>query len=171
MTTTALHGTTPQSPITTTTANGGPLHANPVDEVSRRVALVTAAALAAGATPAQAASLQTTVASLERANSDTVNTMGAPEKHLPQVSVSDGGGSTTIQVVVPHVMDAEKPHYIEYVWLQDVQTARVMAVKAFVPTDAAPPTLTTTSVKRGTTVRPFLYCNLHGLWQGEPISV
>jgi desulfoferrodoxin (superoxide reductase-like protein) len=135
-------------------------------EVSRRVALVTAAALAAGASPAYAASLEKTVTSIEKENVSEVNTKGAPEKHLPQVTLA----GTTVEVVVPHVMDPEKPHFIEYVWLKDLKSGKVVAVQSFAATDASPPTLTA-SVESGTTVKPLLYCNLHGLWEGESLTV
>lgn len=116
--------------------------------------------------PAQAASLESRVASLERKNLSTVNTNGAPEKHLPQVS-TDGGSVT---VVVPHVMDPEKPHFIEYIWLKDTKTNKVVAVNSFQATDPSPPTLAAT-VSQGSSVQAFLYCNLHGLWQGDTILV
>jgi len=138
----------------------------PDGEVSRRVALVTAAALAAGAPPAHAASLAQKVSELENENIKEVNTKGAPEKHLPQVGVS----KNKVEVLVPHVMDPEKPHYIEYIWLKDMKTDRVVAVKAFEATDPSPPTLTA-SVKKGSTVKPLLFCNLHGLWEGEELTV
>lgn len=135
-------------------------------EISRRVALVTAAALAAGASPAHAASLEKMVLSLYKANASEVNTKGAPEKHLPAVTI-DG---TKVQVVVPHVMDPEKPHFIEYIWLTNVKSNQVVAVQAYSATDAAPPTLSAT-VAAGSTVQPMLYCNLHGLWQGDVVTV
>ena len=137
-------------------------------EVSRRVALVMAAAVAAtGNLPAaRAVNLSTKVETIEYENMSTVNTNGAPEKHLPQVEVT----GTTVNVVVPHVMDPVKPHYIEYIWLQDEATKKVLAVQKFDATDASPPTLNA-SVKEGSKVRAFLYCNLHGLWQGESVSV
>jgi desulfoferrodoxin (superoxide reductase-like protein) len=67
-------------------------------------------------------------------------------------------------------MDPEKPHFIEYVWLTDVSTKKVVAVKSFTATDASPPTLTA-KVPSGSTVKPFLYCNLNGLWEGETLAV
>lgn len=145
-------------------------------EISRRVALVTAAALAAGVSPVQAASLERQVVSLETANLATVNTAGAPEKHLPTVTVSsssknDNNNENTVQVVVPHVMDAEKPHYIQYIWLKDIKSNKVVAVQAFQATDASPPTLTATAIPKGSVVKALLYCNLHGLWEGENIAV
>lgn len=137
-------------------------------EISRRVALVTAAALAVGAvaTPASAASLENVVTAIEKKNMEFVNTKGAPEKHIPQVTVE----SNTVKVVVPHIMDAEKPHYIQFVWLKGTKSNKVVAVKAFDATDAAMPTLTAT-VKMGSIVKPMLFCNLHGLWEGETVSV
>ena len=138
----------------------------PTAEVSRRVSLVIAAAIAAGtiATPADAATLAKKVSALETSNA--ANSNGAPEKHLPRVTVE----ASTVQVVVPHVMDPEKPHFIEYVWLKDIKSSEVVAVQAYQATDAAPPTLTA-SVTPGSTVKPLLYCNLHGLWEGETITV
>lgn len=136
-------------------------------EVSRRVALVTAAAVAAGSitSPAQAATLARTVAAIEKKNIAEVNTKGAPEKHIPQVTVE----GSTVEVVIPHVMDPIKPHFIEYVWLQDTKSGKVVAVNAFSATDASPPKLTATV--SGATLKPLAYCNLHGLWQGDEISV
>ena len=150
----------------TTTAND---NSNPLvnAEISRRVALVTAAALAAGASPATAASLEKKVTLIEKKNIKEVNTKGAPEKHLPQVSIA----KNTVTVVVPHVMDPDKPHFIEYVWLKDMKTWQVTAVQAFQATDPSPPTLVADDVAPGTTVKPMLYCNLHGLWEGDAVSV
>lgn len=144
--------------------------ANPLieQEVSRRVALVMAAVVAAsGHLPAaQAVALSTKVESIEFENLSTANSNGAPEKHLPEVTVF----GAEVKVVVPHVMDPEKPHYIEYIWLKDDTTKKVLAVQKFDVTDASPPTLTAT-VEKGSKVKALLYCNLHGLWQGDTVSV
>jgi len=139
-------------------------------EVSRRVALVMAAAVAAtGNLPdAEAYSLATKVESIEYENLSTVNSNGAPEKHLPQVEVAENKSSLT--VTVPHVMDPQKPHFIEYMWLEEVGTKKVLAVQKFTATDPAPPTLKA-SINEGTKLKALLYCNLHGLWQGEPLTV
>jgi desulfoferrodoxin-like iron-binding protein len=163
--------------------------ANLDKEVSRRVALVTAAALAAGVVSVPAAyadvptqksvgastikdairlsKLEKQVSDLEKGNLSTVNTDGAPEKHIPQVTVEPAkNGNFNLKITVPHVMDAEKPHYIQYVWLKDMKRGRVVAVKAFQATDAAPPSLTVFNLKAGMKVKPLLFCNLHGLWEG-----
>jgi desulfoferrodoxin (superoxide reductase-like protein) len=143
---------------------------------SRRRALQTvvvqgsllAAALASGAPPSFAESVAATVSELEKLNLDTVNTIGAPEKHLPQVSVSDDG---TVTVVVPHVMDPEKPHWIQAVWLKDEGTGNVAAAEMFLATSASPPSISYAGASTGTKLTPLLFCNLHGLWRGDTITV
>jgi len=83
------------------------------------------------------------------------NSNGAPEKHLPQVSIEPG--TTKISVSVPHVMTEE--HYIQFMWLKDTKTNDVVLVKAFPATDPSPPTLKVT-VPIGVTLRPYLFCNV-----------
>lgn len=140
-------------------------------DVSRRSALLTTTAIAAvtlGSPPEAlaASALALKLQSLETENSEQVNSNGAPEKHLPQVTVSNN----KVQVVVPHVMDPEKPHFIEYIWLKDTMSNKVIASKAFKATDPSPPTLKAT-VTKGTTIKPLLFCNLHGLWEGQVLTV
>jgi len=109
------------------------------------------------------------IADLERENMGKANTNGAPEKHIPQVKVDTEGN---IEVSVPHVMDPEKPHYIMLMWLKDVgsRSKDVVVVKAFPATDPSPPTLKVRAPK-GANLKPLLYCNLHGLWEGEEFTV
>ena len=99
---------------------------------------------------------------IERVNVDS-NAKGDPKKHLPQVTVS----GDKVTCVIPHVMDPEKPHFIEYVWLKDEDSETIVAAKQFKATDSAPPTLVATGIKKGTTLTPVSYCNLHGLWIGD----
>ena len=144
-------------------------------EVTRRDAIkktvvegsLLAAALASGAAPSFARTVATQVAILEKENIATVNSNGAPEKHLPQVAVSDSG---TVEVVVPHVMDPEKPHWIQAIWLKDEATGKVAAAEMFPSTAPSPPTLKYSGSTSGT-FTPFLYCNLHGLWKGDSFTV
>jgi len=139
-------------------------------ELSRRAALVTAAALVAGASPATAASMDAKVRSLAKEYSGTQNTNGAPEKHIPVIEVVDGGTSKAVTVTIPHVMDPVKPHFIEYVWLADSGTGKIVASQKYQASDAAPPTLTT-NVPSNSKVTPMCFCNLHGLWEGPTVSV
>lgn len=147
-------------------------------EISRRTALIASTATAAvafGGTPpevlAETVVLALTLSSLETDYADSVNTKGAPEKHLPLVSVT----GRSVQVVVPHVMDEEKPHFIEYIWLKDIDSNVIVASKAFAATDKSPPTLTSYIPKKTegatTLLKPLLFCNLHGLWEGETFAV
>lgn len=154
-------------------------------ELTRRDALIAstgAVALTATSTaplPALAAiteklNTRQSILYLEAEFKDTVNTNGAPEKHLPLVQILpslDESDKKTIEIQVPHVMDPEKPHFIEFIWLKDVKTHEVLQCKAFKATDASPPTLTVKNVKQGSTVKAMLFCNLHGLWQGEDVTV
>jgi desulfoferrodoxin (superoxide reductase-like protein) len=174
-----LHPLTPPKNV-----NNGLLGSRSHDfEVSRRRAILTttttattACAMAFGGAPAATAALGASalflkLQSLETENADTVNGSGAPEKHLPQVTVvSNNNSNSNVNVVVPHVMDPEKPHFIEYIWLKDMKSIEIVASKAFKATDPSPPTLTT-MVAKGTTIKPLLYCNLHGLWEGQVVTV
>ncbi|KAL1529402.1 hypothetical protein AB1Y20_000351 [Prymnesium parvum] len=137
--------------------------------LTRRAALAAAAALASGASPAHASLVAAKVTQLDKA-AETRNSVGAPEKHLPSLLAEGGGKEAKLTMTVPHVMDPEKPHFIEYMWLKDVGTDAVLAVKALKASDPSPPTLVA-SVAKGKTVVPMLYCNLHGLWEGKPFAV
>jgi desulfoferrodoxin-like iron-binding protein len=105
------------------------------------------------------------------------NSNGDPAKHLPMVRIDPTvkvgvrGISSQVDVAVPHVMEGEpKPHWIELIWLKDASSSQIIAAKKFTSGDAAPPILTV-YVPRGTQCVPLIYCNLHGLWQGEPFTV
>lgn len=118
--------------------------------------------------------LTETIAGWMKEGEATVNTVGAPEKHLPTTIVlpsPDGDGLFVVEVVVPHVMDEEAPHYIEAIWLIDDATGDVVEAKLFTASDPAPPTLTAKIPSGISTVTPMLHCNLHGLWKGESLSV
>lgn len=152
--------------------------------VTRRqaIATTTASAVLATTTPASHAAVtsklttRTNVQYLEAEYADSVNTNGAPEKHLPVVMIQpqEGGATdgTTKSVLaqVNHVMDPEKPHFIEYMWIKNVDSGECVACKAFKATDPSPPSIAA-SIKEGTKIKAFLFCNLHGLWQGDEVVV
>jgi desulfoferrodoxin (superoxide reductase-like protein) len=168
-------------------------------EIDRRLAVLKAATIASVAlslppSPAVAKSaifsLEAKVTDIEKQTLATKNSKGDPTKHTPVITIEN---STTmagkvVRFTVPHVMDAEKPHYIQYMWLEDVSgkqkkpPGNIMAVKAFKPTDASPPTLIENvasgklptlkaGIVKGMILKPCLYCNLHGLWEGEPVPI
>lgn len=91
-----------------------------------------AAALASGAPPALAADVAKQMLALEREFKDSVNSNGAPEKHIPRVSLGTVPGNPDlrmVEVVVPHVMDAEKPHFIQAIWLKEEISGDVAVAK------------------------------------------
>lgn len=148
-------------------------------EISRRGAVnaavrgsFLAAALASGAPPALAADIAKQMKTLEKEFGESANTNGAPEKHLPKVSISIVEGKadlSKVEVVVPHVMDAEKPHWIQAIWLKEETSGDVAVAKVFPATEPSPPSLTC-GVPKGAKLTPYLYCNLHGLWKGDTFT-
>ena len=93
------------------------------------------------------------------------NVSGDPEKHLPKIKI-DG---TNIEVSVPHVMTEE--HFIQYMWLKDTKINEVVLVKEFAPGAEAGNPILKAKVPSGVELQPYLFCNLHGLWKGEPFVV
>ena len=91
------------------------------------------------------------------------NSDGAPEKHLPQVSV-DGND---VEISANHVMTEE--HYIQFMWLKDAKTDEVVLAKELAPTEAK--AVLKAKVPSGIELRPYLFCNLHGLWKGDTFTV
>ena len=59
---------------------------------------------------------------------------------------------------------------MQYSWLKDTKTNEVVVVKGLPPTDASPPTLKC-KAPSGVELRPYCFCNLHGLWKGEEFTV
>ena len=167
------------------------------NEMDRRVAMATAAALASGGAlalqePANAIGFsELSCYDMQLKNTETVNTNGDPTKHIPTISLEPDpktkGYGQILTMSVPHVMDPEKPHFIEYMWLYDLSKGKtgagnIVAVKKFQATDASPPKLVTTvasgrspnkyaSITKGMILKPYIYCNLHGLWEGETVTL
>jgi desulfoferrodoxin-like iron-binding protein len=135
---------------------------------------LAAALAAAGTPPALASDIAKQVAQLDKEFGDTVNTNGAPEKHIPQVTLSKSstrsGITGKVKVLVPHVMDAEKPHWIQAIWLKEEKTGDVAVAKVMPATEPSSPTLEREAPK-GARLTPMLYCNLHGLWKGDTFTV
>lgn len=107
-----------------------------------------------------------TVTALYEKYCGSINTVGSAEKHIPLTTVT----GTTLHAHVPHVMDAEQPHFIEYMWFTDTTSKSVLASRAFQATDPSPATLEAT-VPTGSVITVYAYCNLHGLWASEPVTI
>lgn len=106
----------------------------------------------------------------------TPNDSGDKQSHTPRVTFTKDG---SVLVTLQHVMDPgviEKgevevgAHYIEYIWLEDAETGRIVAARNFEPVDESPPFLSTV-LPKGKTVVANAFCNLHGLWKGEKFTV
>ncbi len=92
------------------------------------------------------------------------NVLGEPKKHLPAVTFNDG----FIEVSVFHEMTKE--HYIEFIWLKDVNKNKIVLARSFNPLEAISPILKA-KVPSGVTLQAFLFCNKHELWAGEKFQV
>ena len=110
--------------------------------------------------------LSDTAVKIEKENVGKVNSNGAPEKHIPQVTMR----GADVTVTVPHVMDPDKPHFIQYIWLREVTSGDIAVVREFQSSDLGPPTLRVT-VPKGVKLKPALFCNLHGLWEGDEFKI
>lgn len=100
---------------------------------------------------------------LEKVPQFPPNSNGNPAKHLPKVVIN----GNDIEISADHVMTEE--HYIQYIWLRDVYKDEVVLVKACTPSEDKP--FLKAKVPSGVTLSPCLYCNLHGLWRGEPFTI
>jgi len=125
--------------------------------------------------PGRARSVAAEIATVE-ALDPKPNDSGDPREHIPRVTYSKDGSMT---LTVQHVMDPGivkdgyvevGAHYIEYIWLQDAETGRILAARNFEATDASPPFLVTT-LRKGKAVVPYSFCNLNGVWKGEKFMV
>jgi desulfoferrodoxin (superoxide reductase-like protein) len=126
---------------------------------------------------AQTSVVLNTIGAWENECEHSLNTVGNPEQHIPiAVIIPDSSdrknnvGYHTVEVTVPHLMDTEKPHFIQGIWLKDDDTGMVAGGRLFKATDPSPPTLIV-ELKNGCKVTPMLYCNVHGLWKGESFTV
>ena len=79
-----------------------------------------------------------------------------------------------ITVIVEHGMSEE--HFIEYLYLRDTKTKELVALKKFSKEMAGddslhqPKLAFTPAANTSGRVRPYAYCNKHGLWKGAAVS-
>ena len=86
---------------------------------------------------------------------------GKEGTHVPQLEVENGKAKIT----VPHGMADE--HWINYVWAKD-GAGKVIASVELKPTDT--PTLEFDVPDGVSSITAFESCNLHSVWQSEPVS-
>jgi superoxide reductase len=86
--------------------------------------------------------------------------------HLPQITYekTDTGLKVTVKVD-NHPMDAQKPHYIMWIKLED-GSGTMLGEKDFMATDPEPvATFDLTSVP--VSLKAYEQCNIHGIWMSE----
>jgi desulfoferrodoxin-like iron-binding protein len=86
--------------------------------------------------------------------------------HLPEITYEKTGSGLSVTVKIDsHPMDAETPHYIMWIRLED-GNGNVLGQKEFAATDPAPVAtfeLATAPAK----LAAFERCNIHGIWMSE----
>eukprot|EP00958_Prasinococcus_capsulatus_P012252 scaffold1219_cov400-Prasinococcus_capsulatus_cf.AAC.9 len=93
---------------------------------------------------------------------------GKEGSHVPTVSLTDDG---KLKVTLTHGMTAgENEHFIQYVYIK-TDSGDVADVSVFKPTDSAPVEAIFPVPSKATSVTPFAYCNLHGVWSGTALAV
>lgn len=93
------------------------------------------------------------------------NVLGSATNHLPSLMVGYDGN---IEVTVPHEMTEE--HYIEFIWVKDVTSNKVVLARSYSPDESSAPSLKA-KVPDGVKLRPYLFCNIHELWVGDEVQV
>jgi desulfoferrodoxin (superoxide reductase-like protein) len=93
------------------------------------------------------------------------NVLGDPAIHVPVVKFDKNGN---IVVSVPHEMTLS--HYIEFVWVKEVASNRVVLARSYDPREPYSPILKA-RVPAGVKLRPYVFCNIHDLWIGEEFQV
>jgi len=77
--------------------------------------------------------------------------------------------STGAAVVVAPIQN-EDDRYVEFLWLEETHTGKVIAAKYFDEEDQKPPVMGVT-IKKGTEVTPMLYTQAYGVSTGDPLVV
>lgn len=103
-------------------------------------------------------------------------------KHKPSLSIL-GNGSATVTVGAENVKDGVTTfhpmsastdtsvvHWINSIWVVD-QSDTVIASREFMPDDTGPATFTFTIPTGVTKVRAYEYCNKHGLFTGDEMTL
>ena len=140
--------------------------------VGRRLALSSASA--ALATLPSAAGAMMTVEICRNLDANAGNRFAGDTfaAHNIQVSVGPPGFDywCPVEISAPSSADG---HHIDYLWLKDARTpktTRIFAAKAFTAIDGAALQLTQL-LKVGYVFRPMAYCSVHGLWEGDAVTV
>src|SRR5512135_386826 len=87
--------------------------------------------------------------------------------HIPMVKIEMAGKGHKVTVQIDnHPMDAQKPHWIEWIRIEDMKGNK-LAEKAFKPTDPSPPIAEFEIPMGHAKLKVFEHCNIHGTWLNE----
>ncbi len=90
--------------------------------------------------------------------------------HIPQVTIEKAGMGMKVTVQIDnHPMDAQKPHWIMWIRVEDAM-GKKLGEKTFKPTDPSPPMATFELPKMHDKLKVLEHCNIHGTWLNEVTS-
>jgi desulfoferrodoxin-like iron-binding protein len=87
--------------------------------------------------------------------------------HVPMVMFEKTDKGIKVMVHIDnHPMDPQKPHWIEWIRIEDM-SGNKLAEKAFKPTDPSPPMAEFELAATYDKLKVFEHCNIHGTWLNE----
>jgi len=87
--------------------------------------------------------------------------------HVPMVTFEKTAMGLKVTVQIDnHPMDAQKPHWIEWIRIEDM-TGKKLAEKKLKPTDPGPPTAVFELKGTYDKLKVLEHCNVHGTWLNE----
>ncbi len=87
--------------------------------------------------------------------------------HVPMVKMEKAAMGYKVNVQIDnHPMDAQKPHWIEWIRIEDMK-GKILAEKTFKPTDPSPPMVEFEIAVGHDKLKVLEHCNIHGTWLNE----
>lgn len=87
--------------------------------------------------------------------------------HVPMVTFEKTATGLKVTVQIDnHPMDAQKPHWIEWIRIDDM-AGKKLAEKSFKPTDPSPPMAVFELKGNYDKLKILEHCNIHGTWLNE----
>lgn len=92
---------------------------------------------------------------------------GVAKTHVPEVTFEKAGMGVKVRIQVDnHPMDAQKPHWIMWIRLEDAK-GKKLGEKTFKATDPGPAVAVFELPNVPEKVKAFQRCNIHGIWLNE----
>lgn len=98
--------------------------------------------------------------------------LGTISEHDPSITIVNSNDSEIEVTVGSNLHDMNDDHYIQYIWLRNVEQNTIVLAKEFHPTNGehSPPMLTA-KVPHGVTLQAYAFCTVHHLWRGDPVRI